>query len=324
MLLLDTTAVPSADHVDAFRAAMGQASVPCRIDHLEPDGIRARMHLWAFGGSDLFTADVSGFRLTRTPRHVRMEAPPVVALAVQAHGQGRFTQFGRDQLVGPRDLMLSDLTAPYAFSWTGGGGSRAFQTTYDQLGLPVDVVRRASGRLAASPLHDLVQAHLRRLARMAGELATDPGAAALGTATTELVRALLASAAQDERFSRPALADTLLTRVMAYVRAHMSDPSLSPQSIARAHSISVRQLYKVCAAAELSLEQWIIDQRLEAARTALVSPDGRRRSIAATAHATGFRDPSHFTRRFRAAYGVTPRDWQQLSRDRGRQQPATS
>ena len=88
MLLLDTTAVPSADHVDAFRAAMGQASVPCRIDHLEPDGIRARMHLWAFGGSDLFSADVSGFRLTRTPRHVRMEAPPVVALAVQAHGSG--------------------------------------------------------------------------------------------------------------------------------------------------------------------------------------------------------------------------------------------
>ena len=142
---------------------------------------------------------------------------------------------------------------------------------------------------------------------MAGELATDPGAAALGTATTELVRALLASAAQDERFSRPALADALLTRVMAYVRAHLTDPALSPHSIARAHSVSVRQLYKVCAAADLSLEQWIIDQRLEAARTALVSPDGRRRSIAATAHATGFRDPSHFTRRFRAAYGVTPR-----------------
>jgi AraC-like DNA-binding protein len=314
MLLLDTAEVPAVEHVDAFRAAMGQASVPCRIDHLDPDGIRARMHLWAFGSSDLFTADVSGFRLTRTPRHVRMEAPPVVALAVQAHGQGRFTQFGRDQLVGPGDLMLSDLTAPYSFSWTGDGGSRAFQTTYDQLGLPVDVVRKASGRLAASPLHDLVHGHLRRLSRTAGELATDPGAAALGTATTELVRALLASAAQDERFSRPVLADTLLTRVLAHVRQHLADPSLGPQGIARAHSVSVRQLYKVCAAADLSLEQWIIDQRLEAARTALVSPAGLRRSIAATARAAGFRDASHFTRRFRAAYGVNPRDWQQLGR----------
>jgi AraC-like DNA-binding protein len=176
------------------------------------------------------------------------------------------------------------------------------------------VVRRASGRLAASPLHDLVQAHLRRLSRRAGEFATDPGAAALGTATTELVRALLASAAQDERFSRPVLADTLVTRVLAYLREHLTDPSLSPQSIAHAHRVSVRQLYKVFAAADLSLEQWVIDQRLEADRTALASADRRRRSIAATAHASGFRDASHFTRRFRAAYGVTPRDWQQINR----------
>ena len=293
MLLLDTTAVPSADHVDAFRAAMGQASVPCRIDHLEPDGIRARMHLWAFGGSDLFTADVSGFRLTRTPRHVRMEAPPVVALAVQAHGQGRFTQFGRDQLVGPRDLMLSDLTAPYAFSWTGGGGSRAFQTTYDQLGLPgrrgAPGQRPAGRQPAARP-------------RPGASAPVGPGWPASSRPTRGRRpwgrRRRNWSAHCSPRPPRtsgsaePALADTLLTRVMAYVRAHLTDPSLSPQSIARAHSVSVRQLYKVCAAAELSLEQWIIDQRLEAARTALVSPDGRRRSIAATAHAAASGTPA--------------------------------
>jgi AraC-like DNA-binding protein len=313
MLLLDTASVPPADRVDAFRAAMGQASVPCRIEHLQPaDQMRARMHLWTYGPDELYTADASGFRLVRTTRHLRLEAPPVVALAVQPHGQGRFTQFGRDQLVGPRDLMLSDLTAPYSFSWTGTGGSRAFQLHYDQLGLPVDVVRRASGRLRASPMHDLVRDHLHGLARSAAELAADPGAAALGTATTELVRALLVSAAGDRSAAAPVLDDTLLTRVLAYAGRHLGDPDLTPERIAAAHSVSVRQLYKVCAAAELSLEQWLITQRLEAARARLVSVAGRRRSIAATARACGFRDPSHFARRFRAAYGMSPRDWQRL------------
>ena len=99
-----------------------------------------------------------------------MEAPAVVAIAVQPHGQGRFSQFGRDQLVGAGDLMLSDLTAPYSFAWVGTGGSRAFQIPYDHLALPVDVVRRAAGRLSASPLHGLVLAHLRRLMRSADEL----------------------------------------------------------------------------------------------------------------------------------------------------------
>ena len=111
------------------------------------------------------------------------------------------------------------------------------------------------------------------------------------------------------------MADTLLTRVKAYVLQHLSDPALTPERIAHAHSVSVRQLYKACAAGGIGLEQWIIEQRLEAARSELRTPAGRRRSVAATARACGFRDASHFTRRFRASYGLTPRDWQQLATD---------
>jgi AraC-like DNA-binding protein len=314
MLLLDTTGLSPGVRVDGFRAAMGEASVPCRIEHLAPpEEIRARMHLWTFGRATLFTADASGFRLVRTARHVRMEAPAVVAIAVQPHGRGQFTQFGSGQAVGSDDLMLSDLTAPYTFAWTGTGGSRAFQIPYEHLALPVDVVRRAAGRLRASPLHDLVRDHLNRLAGSAATLAADGGAAALGTATTELVRALLVSAAGDAGTATPVLAETLTTRVRAYVGQHLTEPDLGPERIAAAQNVSVRSLYAACAAAELSLEQWIIDQRLEIARAQLAAPAGRRRSIAATARTCGFRDPSHFARRFRAAYGMSPRDWQHIA-----------
>ena len=43
----------------------------------------------------------------------------------------------------------------------------------------------------------------------------------------------------------------------------------------------------------------------------LGSPGGRRRPIASVARACGFADPSHFARRFRAAFGMSPSDWQQ-------------
>jgi AraC-like DNA-binding protein len=99
--------------------------------------------------------------------------------------------------------------------------------------------------------------------------------------------------------------------VQTYIGRRLADPGLTPDGIARAHNVSLRQLYKAFARAELSLEQWIIDQRLEAARTHLARPTGQRRSIAATARAWGFPDPSHFARRFRDAYGMTPRAWQQ-------------
>lgn len=309
MLLLDTADLPAEDRVAAFRAAFDLASVPCRIEDLGLDGaVRARLHLWAFGRATLFTSDSSGFRLVRTPRHVHRESPPVVALAVQARGIGQFSQFGADQLVHSGELMVSDLTVPYVFSWTGGGGSCAFHVPYDQLGLPADVVEAAGPRLRASPLYELVRDHLVRLVGLADVMAVDPGAAALGTATTELVRALLVSAAG--RSAPEVREQTLATRVLVYARQHLTDPGLTPERIAREHNVSVRQLYKACAGAGVRLEQWVIEQRLEAARSELAAPSGRRRSIAATARACGFADPSHFARRFRAAYGVTPRDWQ--------------
>jgi AraC-like DNA-binding protein len=195
----------------------------------------------------------------------------------------------------------------------GRVGSRDFQIPSDLLGLPEDLVRSAAPRLAASPLHDLVREYLRGLAGSAGELAGSSAAASVGTATVELVRALLISAAEDDRRRTATQHETLLTRVRVYAAQHLFDPDLTADTIARAHNVSVRQLYKAFAEADLRLEQWVLAQRLEAARARLASPAGRRRSIAATSRATGFRDASHFSRRFRAAYGMTPREWQRLS-----------
>ena len=76
--------------------------------------------------------------------------------------------------------------------------------------------------------------------------------------------------------------------------------------------MSVRQLYRVCAAAQLSLEQWIISQRLECARAELAAPRSRDRSIAVVARRWGFTDPSYFSRRFRATFGLTPSEWRQV------------
>jgi AraC-like DNA-binding protein len=252
-----------------------------------------------------------------------MESPPVVALAVQARGIGRFGQFGVQSLVPTGELMLSDLTAPYEFSWAEDGGSRAFQIPYGFLALPPHVVRRAAPRLRASPLHDLVRDHLVRLAADAGPLSTDPGAASLGTGTIELVRALLVSAAGDERYTRAVREETLLTRLLAYARAHLTDPDLGPHRLAAAHNISVRRLYLEFAGAGLHLEQWLIAERLELARAQLASRAGRHRSVAAVARSCGFSDPSHFARRFRQAYGVPPREWQQESARRTAGRPSS-
>ena len=315
MLILDTADLPPADRAEAFRSAMQQASVPCRVELRTPPGeLHARMQLWPLGPGAVFTTDASPFRLVRTPRHTRQGGQWALAVSFQASGRGEYAQLGHEQLVRGRELMMVDLSAPYSFGCAVGGGARSFQLPYEQLGLPPGVVRRAVPRLRASPLHDVVLAHLRQLVASTDRLAGDPGAAALGAATAQLVRALVVSAAGGDRHRADVLEETLLVRVRAHVQQHLTDPGLTPAAIAAAHNVSVRQLYRAFERTGSSVEQWVIQRRLAAAREQLASPAGRRRSIAAIARGVGFRDPSHFTRRFKDAYGMTPREWQHAAR----------
>ncbi|GAA1605837.1 hypothetical protein GCM10009789_69880 [Kribbella sancticallisti] len=228
-VILDTTGLPPQDRAEAFYAAMMSASVPSRVEHEDRHGnVHARMDFWQLGAPDLFRNEGSGIRLVRTTRHMRLGAPDRLALAVQVLGTGAFDQAGRAQTVRAGELMLVDLTAPYQFAWSGNGASLAFQIDYSDLGLSVETVRAAAGRLRSSPVYELVLHHLSGLPPVSDALQGARSAPMLGTATTHLVRALLASAADDDTHQRPAMTDVLFTRITWYVRHHLADPDLTP------------------------------------------------------------------------------------------------
>lgn len=313
MLLLDLEDFAPRDRVDAFHHAMTDTSVPNDIAHEEHEtGMRARIEGWRVGGLDLFDVRCSGFEVRRTARHVRAHRDrPVVSVSLQTRGVHRAEQAGGRFTLGPDDICVFHELAPRAYGWSGYGASQAITMDAEYLGVPVDTVVRASVRLRASPLHDLLLGHLRAFWRDPGRLEVDPGAAALANSTTELVRALLTSAAHDERDRqvRAAMDTSLVARIMAYARRHLTDPDLGPERIAVEHAISKRQLYVVLGRAGISLEQWLIGERLEAACRLLASPRHAALPVSAVATRCGFTSPSHFTRRFRAAYGLTPSEW---------------
>ncbi|MEW2515254.1 AraC family transcriptional regulator [Streptomyces sp. NPDC046870] len=189
-----------------------------------------------------------------------------------------------------------------------------------RLGLPVDVVVRAAERLRAGPLHDLVLTHLRGVWRDPDGLEADPGARHVASATTDLVRALLVPAAHAEEAAavRSVMDETLLTRIMTYARRHLADRGLTPERIAAEHAVSVRRLYVLLSGAGLSLEQWLITERLGKAREMPASARYDRLTVAAIAARCGFGSPGHFSRRFQAAHGVAPSEWRRLRREEAR------
>ncbi|GLX22699.1 helix-turn-helix domain-containing protein [Streptomyces lavendulae] len=127
-----------------------------------------------------------------------------------------------------------------------------------------------------------------------------------------LVMELLEADTTDEADDAPGTANETLSRIRAYIEEHLMDPDLSPESIARAHHISVRYLQKLFQNDGSTVSQWVRERRLDSCRLEL-GRSNRRTTMAALAHRWGFSSPSHFSRTFRGAYGMSPTEWQALA-----------
>jgi AraC-like DNA-binding protein len=314
MLLLDTAGIPPADRIEAVNSAANSAGLPSEVTHAQDGGeVRIRVENWQLGSGMLFAHDSEGMKLARSTRNVRAGAPERVVISLQMSSRAWFTQKGVEQVVPRGDLMLVDHRYPYEFGWFGPGHPVSYQVGLDVLGLPDTTVRRAAQQLPASPYFTIFRSHLNQVASVADDLSTSAYAAdTAGHTTTNLLRALLVTAADEG--PPPTAPEAEIARILDHARHHVEDRGLSPRQIAAALNMSERHLYALCRNADISLEQWIIQRRLELARARLASPVGKTRTIAAIAHSCGFTDPAHFSRRFRETYGVTPRQWQRVAR----------
>jgi hypothetical protein len=128
--------------------------------------------------------------MTRSARQLRTLARERLCLAAQFRGEGTLEHMGITGVTAPGQLNLIDATSESDYVWTGLATRRIFFVHYAVLGLPVDLVRAAVGRLPASPFYQLVRSYLSSLQQGHEELrATAPGAAFAAT-SIELVRAL--------------------------------------------------------------------------------------------------------------------------------------
>jgi AraC-like DNA-binding protein len=76
--------------------------------------------------------------------------------------------------------------------------------------------------------------------------------------------------------------------------------------IADAHHFSVRHLYNLFDAEGLGVAGWIRQRRLERSRRDLLDPAMLARPAGAIGTRWGLGSPAHFSRLFRAAYGLPP------------------
>jgi AraC family transcriptional activator of tynA and feaB len=153
----------------------------------------------------------------------------------------------------------------------------------------------------------------RLLARYVNALAHElpqldgPESAAAASAALELLRAAVEPALPSSRSARRT---ALQAEVRRYARTHLQDPSLGPESIARAHAMSVRALHALFEDAPESVATLVRRERLARCLEDLEQPNGG--SITEIAFRWGFRDAAHFSRVFKREFQMTPSEARHL------------
>jgi AraC-like DNA-binding protein len=98
----------------------------------------------------------------------------------------------------------------------------------------------------------------------------------------------------------------LLASVQSFIDRRLADPELSPSKIAAANHISLRYLHKLFETQETTVARWVRQRRLERCRRDLLDPALGHWSVSAIGARWGLMNATHFSRAFRAAYGMPP------------------
>lgn len=131
---------------------------------------------------------------------------------------------------------------------------------------------------------------------------------------TQLMLSALGSSGRTDSESAASSPKRRFSRVMSYLTTHLHEQDMSPQVVAHACGLSERQLYRDFASESETFATRLSNMRLEKATELLLrQPD---RQVADIAHECGFSSHTVFSRVFRLAYGMTPRDFR-VSRSGG-------
>jgi AraC-like DNA-binding protein len=314
----DTAGVDAGERFDRWAEASAQLFVPLRFCAPPDQPFRGRIRGAALGPIRLCEIAATAHTVQRTPRLVRAGGGEHFKLSLMLEGSALIVQDDREAVLRPGDFAIYDCDRPYTLHGADGYRMVVGLLPHEHFRLaPERVAQLTATRIPGDAgLAWALAPFLARLARMpaaAPEAGTDGvvrSSQVVGN-VLDLIGALCESRLPADDPLRPSArrATALLHSARAYADAHLGDPALSPGMIAAAHYVSVRHLHTAFEPTGISVARWIRERRLERCRAELRDPAHAQETVATIAARWGLVDSSHFSRVFRQAYGMSPRDF---------------
>ncbi len=246
----------------------------------------------------------------RTDRNIRRDARELVLFILQIGGSCDLEQDGREAQLGPGDLACFDTTRPYRLNLSGEFRQLVIQVpkaaVREEIGPSSRFVSRTLGAL--TPMGKLVVPFLQHAAGTLGHLRPSERRG-VSDATKALLTAAFGGLASGDAAATRMGRDAILCRAKAHIEESLHDPNLTVATVAQALGVSHRYLQELFQGEGLTPNGYLWKRRLERSRRQLQNEHLRGESISQIALSCGFKDFTHFSRRFRFAYQASPRDF---------------
>ncbi|WP_330172481.1 AraC family transcriptional regulator [Streptomyces sp. NBC_01498] len=293
---------------------MASTMAPMELTADRPDQFQAEMSLRTLGEVTVWPAKSKSMRFQRTPRFIRQSDPEICHLTLMLTGGIGISQRGQSGFHGPWEMYVVSTSEPFDCINKDDSAVVALEVPRRLLPLPGDqvrrlVTRRLSGREGPGAL--LAETLVRLGTESICSFRPSDGPR-LEPVVVDLLAATLAHHLDaDNELPPETRTRALALRIQTFVRHHLHDPDLTPGTIAAAHHISLRHLHTVFRTLghHTSPAAWIRQQRLEQARRFLIDPAHHTTPVHHIAVRCGFTDPAVFSRTFRNAFGLPPRDY---------------
>ncbi len=298
----------------AFRQCMQEMfSIGLTVKSLETQPLLADMV--AYRGEKLRFASL---RLSPHSTVSSSYSPSIDArLLVSLHKKGPavVSQGGRESRIEVGDIFIIDPTRPFYIE-TGEIETHSVYVHTAALRSLAPEIDLATARAirCGQGVPALLRSAIEEVFSLATSI-TDDVADDVAESLLHLLAPVVRSSVKTTEWCPTRLAAMHRQRIMRYVREHLGDASLDANMIAQGVNLSARHVYQLFEHDDKPLMRWVWSERLQRCRRDLSQANLRARSIGEIAFQWGFSNVSHFSRSFKAEFGVTPRDFRRQSQE---------
>ncbi|MGZ6855200.1 MAG: helix-turn-helix transcriptional regulator [Mycobacteriaceae bacterium] len=304
---VSTTNMPVAERFGYWEHSISSLLQPV---HMQPaDGrtadFRAEVVTAAAEGSTIASGVIDPVRSEVTAGHARDQDAHSLLLTLQGVGGLSVEARGGCSEFTNQTLLVQSDDEPTVHTHLSRSSKILLAVSAGELSLPMSTLRPLMFRPLR--LDPAMCAMLAGAARTAQHPTPDLDAAGMGAYLHGVAEVLLRTVSGQQPDHRGTV---VLRRQQArdVIRARINDPELCTGTVAGALGMSVRRLQQIFEG-EASVAQQIRELRIDHARRLLRDPMTESQSIGSIAALCGYGGHAHFSRVFRQATGMTPRDF---------------